>query len=102
MKKPNALTELLLELQTESLRSDVEVVKSSKAIIFLNDEAASADDGVELTANDCVLLFANPSTVQRMVDALESKDASLALFDVTPTDEVLEELERNFVAVDEG
>jgi len=102
MKKPNALTELLLELQTESLRSDVEVVKSSKAIIFLNDEAASADDGVELTANDCVLLFANPSTVQRMVDALESKDASLALFDVTPNDEVLEELERNFVAVDEG
>lgn len=102
MKKPNALAELLQELQTENLRSDVEIAKSSKAVIFLNDEAAEADDGIELTASDCVLLFASVSTVERLAEAMDSKDASIALFDVTVSDDVLEVLERNFVAVDEG
>lgn len=102
MKKPNALVELLAELQGENIPSDVEIVRSSKAVIFVNDEAAENDDGIELTAGDCKLLFASPGTVERLVEALESKDATLALFDVEVPGDSLEALERSFVAVDEG
>lgn len=103
MKKPNALSQLIEDLQSEGIPTDVEVTKTSKAILYPDDEAAGRDDGIELTAHECRLLFANPSTVERLVDALEdSENASLALFDVELSGEVLEELERNFVAVDEG
>ena len=102
MKKPSTLTQLLEDLQSESIRSDVEVHKASKAVIYLTDEAAVTEDGIDLTANECQLLFAKPSTAERLVDALETQDASLALFDVTMPNAVLEVLERNFVAVDEG
>jgi hypothetical protein len=102
MKKPNALVELLAELQGENIPSDVEVVRSSKAIIFVNDDAAETDDGIELSAGDCKALFANVGTVERLVEALDSKDATLALFDVEVPGESLEALERSFVAVDEG
>ena len=102
MKKPNALTQLLEDLQGEGHRSDVETVKTSKVIIYPTDESAENEDGIELTAKECALLFASTATIERMVDALESPDASLALFDVTVPGHILEELERNFVAVDEG
>jgi hypothetical protein len=102
MKKPSALVDLLAELQGEGVHSDVEVVRSSKAVIFTNDEAAEHDDGIELTAGECRVLFASPSTVERLAEALDSKDATLALFDVDVPGASLEALERNFVAVDEG
>ena len=102
MKKPSALTQLLEDLQSESVRSDVEVLKTSKAIIYLTDEAAVTEDGIELNSAECALLFAKVSITERLVDALESPDASLALFDVQVPSAVLEVLERNFVAVDEG
>lgn len=103
MKKPNALEQLLEELQGEGIHSDVEVVKSSKAVIYPDDASAEAEDGIELTAKDCFLLFANPTTVERFLETLEdSQSASLALFDVNLPDNIVEELERNFVAVDEG
>ena len=102
MKKPNALVQLLEDLQSESIRSDVEVHKASKAIIYLTDASAVTDDGVELTSAECALLFAKVSIVERLLDALETSDASLALFDVTVPHPVLEALERGFVAVDEG
>lgn len=102
MKKPNALADLLQELQGENIPSDVEVVQSSKAVIFPNDEAAENDDGIALSPSECRVLFANPGTIERMVDALDSPDATLALFDVTVPNECLEALERSFVAVDEG
>lgn len=102
MKKPSALVQLLEELQNESVRSDVEVHKGSKAVLYLTDEAALAEDGVELTADECTLLFARVSTAERLSDVLETTDASIALFDVTVPSNVLEYLERHFVAVDEG
>lgn len=102
MKKPNALAELLAELQGEGIPSDVEVVQSSKAVIFPNDEAAEADDGIELLAAECKVLFANPNTVERLIEALDSKDATLAIFDLEVPGPSLEALERGFVAVDEG
>jgi hypothetical protein len=103
MKKPNALEQLLEELQGEGIHSEVEVVKSSKAVIYPDDASAEAEDGIELTAKDCSLLFANLTTVERFLETLEdSQSASLALFDVNLPDSIVEELERNFVAVDEG
>ena len=102
MKKPDALTQLLEELQGEGIHSEVEVVKSSKAIIYLNDDAAEAEDGIELSSSECSALFASRSTVDRLIDALNSSDASISLFDVTLPGNVLEALERGFVAIDEG
>jgi hypothetical protein len=102
MKKPDALVQLLEDLQGESLRSEAETLKTSKAIIYLTDEYAREEDGVELSAKECVLLFSNPATVERMVDALDAPDATLALFDVNVPGHTLEALERSFVAVDEG
>lgn len=102
MKKPDALVQLLEDLQGESLRSEAETLKTSKAVIYLTDDAAREEDGVELSAKECSLLFANVSTVARLVDALEAPDATLSLFDVSVPGYVLEALERSFVAVDEG
>lgn len=102
MKKPSALTQLLEDLQGESIHSDVETIKSSKAVIYLDDEAAVKEDGIELNAGECSLLFASPVLVERLVEALEAPDASICLFDLTVRGTVLEALERNFIAVDEG
>lgn len=102
MKKPSALAQLLEDLQGESICSDVETLKSSKAIIYPTDESAENEDGIELSARECSLVFASESTAERLIDALEAPDATLALFDVGVNSSVLEILERNFVAVDEG
>lgn len=102
MKKPDTLTQLLEELQVEGIRSEAEVVKTSKAVIYLNDDAAEDEDGIELASKECALVFSNPSTVARLIDALCSMDASISLFDVTLPGHVLEALERGFVAVDEA
>ncbi len=104
MKRPVALAALLEELQAEGIHSDVEVFSHSKAVLYLDEEAAADEDGVELNANECRLLFASETTVERLLDALEDAQhsASLALFDVTVSSPVLELLECNLVAVDEG
>lgn len=102
MKKPSALVQLLEELQSEHNHSDVETVQSSKAIIYLTDDAAEAEDGIELNGKECSRLFASPATVDRLLDVLETEEASLALFDVNIPGHILELLERSFVAVDEG
>jgi hypothetical protein len=102
MKKPNALVQLLEDLSSEHIQSDVDVVKTSKAVIYPNDEAAVAEDGIELSASECSMIFANSNTVERMIDAIEIDDASIALYDVGLSSHVLELLERSFVAVDEG
>lgn len=101
MKKPSALTQLLEDLHGDSLRSAVEVTKSSKAVVYISDEAVAADDGVELTANECALLFANVPTAERLVEALETDDLSVVFFDVTVPPAVLEFLERTCLSVDE-
>ena len=103
MRRSNALSTLLEELQAEGIHSDVEVFKHSKAILYPDDEAADEEDGVEFNANECRLLFASPTTVERLLDTLESAEgASLALFDVTVPGPVLELLECSLLAVDEG
>ena len=103
MKKPLALVQLLEELHGEGIHSTVEITKHSEAIIYPSADAAEDEDGIKLTAEDCLLLFANPGIVERLVDALNcGGDASLALFDVTVPHRVQEKLERSFIAVDEG
>lgn len=98
MKKPNALIELIQELQAENAGSDVEVIKTSKASISIDDPK----DEIELDALECTLLFARPATVARLAEALGTKDATLIIFDVGVSDDVTEALERNFATVDEG
>lgn len=103
MLRPNALAQLLEELQNEDIRSEAEVTNNSKAIIYPDDAAAEAEDGVELNSAECALIFANRGTVERLVEVLkDSQSASLALFDINLPDALVEELERNFIAVDEG
>lgn len=103
MKKPEALVQLIEELRGESVDSQVETIRESKAVLYPNDEAASDDNGITLTGEDCRLLFANEVTIERLFEALaDPPDASLALFDVTIPGQILDVLERRFTAVDEG
>ena len=105
MKKPEALVQLLEELRSENIQSQVEVVGESKAIIYLSDDAANDDDnsGITLNAEDCRLIFSSYSTIDRLMEALsEPSGATLALFDVTLPGRTLDILERRFNAVDEG
>jgi hypothetical protein len=99
MKKPETLINLLQELDGEDIDSSVEILKTSEAIIYPNDVDI---DGIKLTGRECRILFANISTVERFIEALGMPKASLALFDLCLSSEVLEELERNFAAIDEG
>lgn len=103
MKKPEALIQLIEELRGESVDSQVETIRESKAVLYLNDEAASDDDGITLTAEECRLVFGNEGTIERLFEALaDPPDATLALFDVTIPGQLLDILERRFNAVDEG
>lgn len=103
MKKPEALVQLIEELRGESIDSQVETIRESKAMLYPSDEAASDDDGITLTGEDCRLVFANANTIERLFEAInEPTDATLALFDVTLPGHTLDILERRFTAVDEG
>lgn len=100
MSKPEELALLVEELKSEGILSFVETNRTSKAIFYLS---ANDDDGFELTADECRLLLASPSTVNRMVNTLpESAEISIELFDITINDDVRDALERNFATVDEG
>lgn len=100
MSKPEELALLVEELKAEGILSFVETHRTSKAICYLD---ADDDRGFELTADECRLLLASPSTVNRMVDTLpEASEVSIELFDITISDDVRDTLERNFATVDEG
>jgi hypothetical protein len=101
MKKPTALTELIQELQDERNSSDVEACAESYAQVYLDAKSLSTNDGIKLTAEDCLVLLASAETVERLVEVLESKTASIMLYSLELPDRTLEALERNFVAVDE-
>lgn len=100
MSKPEELALLVEELKAEGVRSFAETNRTSKAIFYLN---ADDDRGFELSGEECRLLLASPSTVNRMVSTLpESSEISIELFDISITDDVRDALERKFATVDEG
>jgi hypothetical protein len=103
MKRPEKLETLIEELKGESVISDVETTKTSKAVVFINNDAAENDDGIDLNAEECLLVFANLATVERLMEALDDPDdASLVLVDVKISHKVLDHLERSLSAIDEG
>lgn len=100
MNKPTELAQLIEELKAESEPTRTEVGRTSKAVLYLN---AQDDTGIEFSAEECRLLLASPSTVDRLIDALpDSDEPSLVLFDLTLSDAVRDTLERRFTTVDEG
>ena len=99
MQKPDSLVQLLAELTDEHICSDVELGKTSEAIVYLSDDPG---DGIRLTGTECRLLFSSEDAVGRLLDALNGAEASLALFDLSLRTEIQDALERSFVAVDEG
>ena len=102
MKKPEALVNLLEELQNEAVSSDIVPIKTSKAVIYTDPDATDQEDGITLTGEQCQLVFANADTVDRLVDALNTEDASICLFDLPLSSSVMDAVERKFIAVDEG
>jgi len=101
MKKPAAIEQLIEELQGENPASSVDVNAHSFAILYPDVAAAKKEDGIELTAAECRLLFANSATVERLAEAINNKSASLVLNDLELSAEVLEDLESSFLTVDE-
>ena len=103
MKKPEAIIQLLEDLHSEVINSSVETIAESKAVVYLDDEAATAEDGIRLSRQECLLLFSTVRSVDRFMEALgDPGEASIALFELGLTPEVLDRLERRFIAVDEG
>ena len=103
MKKPETLVQLLEDLRGENIESQVETVRESKAVLYPTEDAATREDGIALTGEECRLIFANANTIERMLEALgDPADATLALFDVTMPGYILDILERRLTAVDEG
>jgi len=103
MNKPEALVQLLEELRSENVDSQVEVIHDSKAVIYLDEESNINDDGITIDGEECRLLFANETNIERLVDAIsEPEFATIALFDVTLPGHLIDKLERKFAAVDEG
>ena len=101
MKKPESLIQLLEDLHDERIHSDVDIAKTSEAIIYPEDDAADGS-GIRLTGEECRLLFSSPPVVERLIESLEDANATISLFDLNLDSEVLETLERSFKAVDEG
>jgi hypothetical protein len=103
MSKPSAIVNLLEELHNEAVVSDINVLPTTKAVLYLSPDAINEEDGLSLTGEECKLLFANTDTVERMLEALGyPSDASLSIFDLTLGQSVMDFVERRFVAVDEG
>lgn len=106
MQQPEALKQLLCELREECLpktEGQTEVTRASCITLYPTDEDFDDENGLNLNAEDCQLLFFNRETVDRLVDALEIKpsEASLVLENVHIAGALVEYLERIFVAVDE-
>jgi len=103
MIKSEAVVQVLEDLGKEGIESEVVAGPESKAVIFLNDLQAEDENGLELNAAECRLVFANQDTLDRLMEALYWPDeASLCLFDVTLPAQMLDRLERYFTTVDEG
>lgn len=103
MKKPEALVQLIEELRGENVDSQVETVRESKAVLYPSIEAADDENGINLSGEDCRLLFADENTIERMFEALgDPEGASLAVFDLTIPGRILDILEQRFDAIDEG
>jgi|SRR5579885_3165968 len=101
MKKPDALNELLQELEAEEPEISVDVHRGSKAVVYTDNTAVTRNDGVELTGKEFALLAANSETIERFVEALNGRAPSIVITGIEMPEEIVEALERNFVAVDE-
>jgi hypothetical protein len=97
MVKLEDLQQLLAELKDEVAHSSVRCQPQSFIKVIDEDE-----ESVTLTAPDAALVLHSPSTVSRFFDELgEPEDCALELHEVQVDNEVLDELERYFVAVDD-
>lgn len=103
MKKPNALTQFLEEIQGEAIVSVVETNKDSKLTVYTDEDAADAEDGIVIPGEEAALVLANPAVIERFHEALGSPEsASLVLHDMMVPEQSLDALEKHFSAVDEA
>ena len=99
MNSIDGLKQYLEELDGEGIQSNVDTTMDTKVVIHLSDED---ETGITLDRSEAELVLANPSTIERLHEALGSpEDASITLHDVSVPDECKDALERMFAAVDE-
>ena len=100
MKKPASLMTLLDELKGEIRASSVQTVSGSKAYIYLDENAAAAEDSIVLNRRDCEVLFDSTESIELLMKALgHPKHASIEFHEVELPLEVLDALEREFMSV---
>lgn len=103
MKKSEALNQLIEDLRAEYNNSTVDTTRESKAIVYMNEEEAVCDNGIEINDLECKLVFDSTSSFKRFLEALgDTEEASITLFDLGLPSEVVDLLEQRFVAVDEA
>jgi hypothetical protein len=103
MKKPNALTQFLEEIQGEAIVSVVETNKDSKLIVYIDEESVDDEKGIELTREETALVLADPSIIERFYEALGSPQAaSIVICETVVPEKSLDALEKHFIAVDEA
>jgi hypothetical protein len=103
MKKSESLTALLEDLKSEAISRDIVTSKTSEALIYLTEEDFDAENPIKFSAEECALVFSSPDTVERLLEALNYPiEATLCLVDLGLDHDIVDLLERKFVAVDEG
>lgn len=99
MKKPADIVQLIEDLKDEVHDSTVGTDKTSKAVIHLEPDD---EKGISFNAEECKLLLHSEDTVRQMHEALdEPEEATISLHNLDLNQEVLDALERTFMAVDE-
>jgi hypothetical protein len=101
MKKPDALNELLQELEAEAPHINVDIHRGSKVVVYSDNQSVTRNDGIDLTGREFALLAANSETIERFVEAVNGKSPSIVITGIEMPEEIVEALERNFIAVDE-
>lgn len=99
MKKPADIVQLIEDLKSEVHDTSVGGDKRSKAVVHIDSDD---EVGISLNFEECKLLLHSEHTVRQMHEAFgEPDEASIGLYTLDLTQEVLDALERTFVSVDE-
>lgn len=98
MKKPEELTDLLVELKEEINRPSAgyETDRAAKVVVYIGRGSLT------LTPNEAIFLLHNANTVERFYESIGCPDDSgVELHGMEVSDEVKEALDYHFSTVDE-
>ncbi len=95
MRRPALLIQLLEDLRDEIIESDAVVADDAYMRLFVGG------DELETNRAETALLLHSADTIEQLFEALHEDECAVELHGVTLEQEIMNVLERLFVAVDE-